>query len=103
MEKKYYRSNSNIHGQGVFAMLDLTPDEPIDVGIDHCFWIIPYVTDDFGSYINHSWTPNTYLEYDKDEHKYWIKAIGNISANEELTLDYQKTPWFILGPGKHYK
>jgi len=99
--KKYFVQPSKIHGSGTFANKTLHKNEDIDVGIDFYFYVIPYVTPEFGSLINHSFNPNCHLKYKDD--KWFVTASKNIPKGHEILLDYRKTPWYILGPEPHYK
>ena len=99
--KKFYLSNSNIHGKGTFASRTIHRGEKIDVGIDYALNLIPYVTEDFGRYINHSWYPNSHLEYLED--KYYLVASKEIPEDSEIIMDYRMTPWYILPPNPEWK
>lgn len=97
----YYIDKSTIHGEGIFTNTDFNKNKPIDVGIDFELGLIPYVTPSFGSLINHSYQPNAYLKW-KDK-KWYVVASRNIKKGEEITLNYNNTPWYIKGPEPHYK
>lgn len=98
----YYIDKSSIHGNGIFVNKDLNKNKPIDVGIDFgILGMIPYVTPSFGSLINHSYQPNTYLKWKNK--KWYVVASRNIKKGEEITLDYNNTPWYIKGPEPNYK
>ena len=92
----YYLSDSKIHGKGVFAAKDYIKDELIDVGIRGLF-----ITNGFGTMINHSYNPNTYLH--RNGINYNVHALTNIKKDDELTLNYNNTPWFIDGPRSDFK
>lgn len=97
---------SKIHGKGVIAQRPLQRGEIIGKGIDFKYWFdvlpIPFVTEDLGSWINHSYEPNCVLVWDNDAWCYWITAGVPIAANDEMTLDYRNTPWYIDGPEPHF-
>ena len=97
----YYIGNSKIHGRGVFLNKNLKRDSPIDIGIGFTFFIFPYVTSNFGSYINHSNRPNTYLKYSNGS--YYVTTLRDLDKNVELTLDYRDTPWYISKPEPNWK
>lgn len=92
MKMNWYISKSKIHGDGVFAGKYFYSGEKIDIGIEYFLWMIPRITY-FGSKINHSCYPNVILKYHKGE--YIVMAIKNIQKDEEIIIDYNKTPWFI--------
>jgi hypothetical protein len=94
----YYISESNIQGKGVFTNRRYQQDEPIDIGIRKALGFFPVVTPYFGSLINHSWKPNTYLDYDTSTCNYVVKCRRPLKSNTEITLDYRATPWYIMGP-----
>lgn len=98
-----YLAKSTIQGQGLFTQLSLQPDQPIGVGIQFYLNLVPIITSDFGTMINHSWTPNTYLRYNWTRDCYEIIAKVAIPANAELTLDYRETPWFIVKPDPNWR
>jgi len=99
----YYIADSQIQGQGVFLGRNFQSDEPIDLGIKFQLGIIPQVTPHFGSLINHSWEPNTYLKWDGQQGGHLVCAKKKLSKNAEITLDYRETPWYILGPKSTWK
>ena len=95
----YYIGRSNIEGFGVISNYEFQSNQIIDIGIDY-LWFIPIITPHFGSYINHSYTPNAHLVYLKG--KYCVVASVPIRKNEEISLDYRMTPWFVEGPKYWY-
>jgi len=97
MVEKYYIAPSEIHGEGVFSKKELHKNEDIDIGIKyHMLNLVPYVTPEFGSMINHSSKPNSYLKYKKNQ--WYVTASKNIPKDTEILLNYHNTPWFIQGP-----
>jgi hypothetical protein len=91
---------SPIHGQGVFLRREVLAGTLIGVGIKFFLGIFPHITSDLGAWINHSNSPSTsLLLFDGN---YWIVANRALAADEELTLHYRKTPWYIAGPEAHY-
>lgn len=92
---------SDIHGNGLFATINIPVGKKIDVAIYINQWFIPIITDHCGKWINHSSTPNTHLK--RDENRLNIYATQSIQAGEELTIDYRKTPWFIQKPSAIWK
>jgi|SRR5579871_6305106 len=115
MNKKYYIDDSKIHGKGVMAAKNLSKDEIVDLGIGFNTFSLPYVTPEFGSFINHSYTPTTYLWYydgidninKTDQHDikdsgWYVRAIRNLKPGQEITLNYNNTPWYIEKALPHY-
>ena len=98
--KKWYVGRSSIAGKGAFSTKTIKKGEKIDIGINY-FLLIPYVTE-FGSWVNHSWTPNTFVSYDQSDGVYYVRAKENIVPGTELTVDYRETPEFIEGPMDWY-
>lgn len=101
MSKKYSIGKSQIHGVGIISARPIKVNERIDVGIDYYFLLFPYVTEGFGSLINHSHKPNTTLIY--EHNKYYVVATANIQKGEEITINYDKCPWFIMRSMPWYK
>ena len=93
---------SNIHGYGVFANKRLYQDLPIAIAI-YYFLGVPHITVDFGKWINHSYKPNSKLYFDSYTGRYYLVAIRDIDHNEEITADYNDTPWFIKKAEFYYK
>ena len=91
---------SNIHGVGIFAVEEINKNKRIGIGINYKFYFIPIITDKFGSLINHSYKPNCKLKY--YNYSYYVVANKKINKNEEITLNYNNTPWFISDAEKYY-
>ena len=92
---------SSIHGTGVFADKFLSRKKLIGVGIYFVLFIVPIVTEDLGRWLNHSYEPNSKVCYHRNS-KYYIVAIQDINKGDEITINYNDTPWYILGPGKNF-
>jgi hypothetical protein len=91
-----YISTSLIHGVGVFTKLNIMKDKKIYQAINKDK-NITY----FGSKINHSNNPNTYLKETKSG--WYVYAIDYIKKFTELTLNYNDTPDFIMKPDPKWK
>ena len=104
---------SQIQGLGLFTkrhrkkgerlFVAINPDEtvtPIGSKINHC----PRKDQD-GFIPPQSVLPNTYLSTspDKTTGEWWIIALRNINAHEELTVDYTHTPDFINKPDPNWR
>jgi hypothetical protein len=98
---KYTTKDSLIHGKGVFATQYIPQGDIIEIGIDYYYGFFPYVTPYFGSWINHCFNANTRLVYIND--KYYVVADKNIRNGTELTINYNQTPWYIMGASPKYK
>lgn len=79
---KFHVAPSKIQGRGAHASKNISKNEDIDVGIDFYAGLIPYVTHHFGSWINHSYKPNSYLRYKNG--KWYVAASMNIPKNQEI-------------------
>ena len=84
-----------VRAKGERLFVAITPDEtvtPIGSKINHC----PGKNVDAARSV----LPNTILSTkpDKTTGEWWIIALRNISAGEELTMDYNGTPDFINKP-----
>ncbi|QKF94639.1 SET domain-containing protein [Fadolivirus algeromassiliense] len=93
---------SPIHGTGTFANKLIPRKHIIGVCIYHIL-LMPFITDDFGKWINHSYNPNSIVHYNEKNNKYYIVAIKDINPDEEITINYNHTPWFIKKAQSHYK
>ena len=101
-----YKAPSKIHGYGAFASRKIAIDEVIAVWdgpytdklpdddsagyylrVPSGRWLVGFGGDYAESFINHSKTPNTYVEWRGDVAS--LIASRDIAPNEELTLDYE--------------
>ena len=99
----WHIGNSEIHGKGVFSSKTFDKDKKIGIGIEYYFLgIIPIITKNFGSMINHSYNPTAKLIYNKEDNTWDVYSKNNILKNVEITLDYRDTPWFVEGPKNWY-
>lgn len=104
---------SQIQGLGLFTkrprkkgerlFVAINPDETVTLiggKINHC----PGKDRD-GFIPPRSVLPNTYLSTspDKTTGEWWIIALRNIDAHEELTVDYTYTPDFINKPDPNWR
>lgn len=100
-KNNYKLQKSNIDGFGLFANMNIKKNEIIGIAI-YFLLGIPHITQDFGKWINHSYKPNSKLVYSEKTNKYYIVAIKNIKINEEITANYNDTPWFIQKAKSYY-
>jgi SET domain-containing protein len=99
----YVIKSSKIHGKGVHAIEHISKDTVIDVGINFEWLFYPVVTEHFGAYLNHSYDSNSELRFDNENGWKWnIVATRDIKPDEEITMNYNDTPWYIQGPLKSY-
>ena len=103
----YYISKSNIQGVGVFTKKDISKNKTIGIVMSNKIptniLFIPLITNDLGKYINHSFSPNCYLSYDKNKYLYYIKSSKSLKKHTEITLNYNKNkPILIEGSKEHY-
>lgn len=99
----YYIAPSKIHGYGCFANNDLFKFQIIGIGIIIYGSLFPSITQDIGKWLNHSYNPNCFLFYRAKDNIYYIVANKKIFKNQELTLNYNYTPWFIKKAEFFYK
>lgn len=97
-DKIWYLAKSDIHGDGVFAKKHITTDTFIDVAFKNAD-DIKY----FGSKVNHSNNPNTYLKFNEKEKVYDLYANDFIPMGDEITANYNDTPNFIKKPDSNWK
>jgi len=91
-----YVASSLIHGVGIFTKLNLFKNKKIYKAINKNKNITF-----FGSKINHSNNPNTYLKETNDG--WFIYSLNYIKKMSELTLNYNDTPDFIMKPNLEWK
>lgn len=100
---------SPIQGVGLYTKRKRSKGEKLFVSINSNKKVTP-----IGSKINHcpskrtstqSVIPNTYLSTEPDPAtgEWWIIAIRDIAADEELTVDYTHTPDFIKKPDPKWR
>jgi SET domain-containing protein len=89
----YRIDKSNINGQGVIATEKINKDEIVDVAI-YFYYFFPVITEHIGKYVNHQKDNNCELHYENK--RYFFKTCKDIYPEEELTMDYNKTPWYIM-------
>jgi hypothetical protein len=92
---KWYISHSLIEGHGAFAVKEITCGEVIDTAVIEMVKI-----SFFCSKINHSWNPCAKLI--KNLNNYDVVAIQNISKDQEITINYNYTPFFIQKPNPNW-
>lgn len=98
----WYISRSKIHGDGVFISRNISGGTCIGIAARYIFGLIPDITDDLGSMINHSYNPTARIDYDSDRDIWALYSLEYLPENTEITADYRNTPWFIAGPEDDY-
>ena len=107
LNKNFFRQfkigNSKIEGKGVLARRNLLKNEKIGVVFYYVLNIFPRITQNLGRWINHSYEPNTHIYYNPKTSLWYLVTNRDIKENEELTANYNDTPWFIKKAEPHYK
>lgn len=112
MSPDFIIGESRIQGLGLFTKRSRVKGERLFVAINADETVTP-----IGGKINHcpskvaagsgrsAVLPNTYLSAtpDKTTGEWWIIALRNIEAGEELTVDYTNTPDFIHKPNPNWR
>ena len=93
---KYYIDKSNIHGKGVFAKENIPKNTHLGILVKFKFYL-PFKQGLLGKYLNHSHIENCRFQYLKNKNIYMLVSNKTINKNEELTINYNKTPWFVAG------
>jgi len=79
--------SSDIHGKGVIATTEFSPDDRINIAI---FKNIIYHGTKFGSHLNHSSHPNAITKDEGDRYVTYCKS--SIKPGDEITVDYTENP-----------
>lgn len=95
---------SKIQGKGVLSTKMLRKGESVGEGIQFN-WMggllpMPQITDHLGKWINHSYRPTSELRWRNGA--WHVVIVHDLPSNEEITLDYSHTPWYIEGALSHY-
>ena len=98
----YAIGDSSIHGRGMMANKDLVPETEIGVFVRFEWWVVPIITREFGRHINHSWNPNTRLEW-KPTQEWILTSVESIARGSEITFDYRTTSWYCKKPPPDFK
>lgn len=93
MEKHWSVRTIN-NEKGVYTDKVFKKGENIWVGMNYYIRCIPHITE-FGLMIKHSPQPTTKLVYSPKDKVYYVQAKRDLKKNEEITLNYKKTPWFV--------
>ena len=91
----YAIKKSKIHGNGIITNKSIKKHKKVGIVLYYKYFFIPYKTDNLGKYLNHSFDNNCRIIY-KDK-MYYLLTTKDVKPNEELTINYDDTPWFILG------
>jgi hypothetical protein len=100
-KNNYYIGPSKIHGNGLMANRNFRKGQIIGVVVYYSFNLFPQITGEFGSWVNHSYNPNSQLYY--RDNRYYLVAIQDIYGNQEIVANYNHTPWFIKKPEHWYR
>ena len=92
---------SLIHGTGIFTNETIKEQTKLGTGIYFKLLVFPIVTHDLGIWINHQKNSNSYLKFEDSKYEVYSKKL--IKKNQEITLNYHDTPWFIQKPSKFFK
>lgn len=102
----YYIANSRIHGSGVFSKNVYMPHQVIGKVLYRKLAapIEFYGVTSFGKWINHSWTPSTYMKkiYTNGIPAWYICANTIIVPGTEFTVNYDQYPGVIKGANKNW-
>lgn len=99
--ESYYIGASKIHGNGALATKRINVGDKIGVGVDYSLNTLSVTT--LGQWVNHDSNPSASLEYDSTKKHWNIIAKKAIEAHDEITVNYDETPWFIEGSQPHFK
>lgn len=98
--KKFYDKASKIHGKGCFASSKINSGELIGTIIYHFKGKI-YVPQDI-YFVNHCQKSNTILKKHNTDH-YDLYASKDIEKDEELFLNYNFAPSYVIKPTNDWK
>jgi len=95
-ETFFYISPSKIHGTGIFSKGDIEKNEVLFEAINEN-QNISYL----GSLVNHCTNATSRLI--KKNNKWFLISLKKLKKNEEITADYNHTPYFIKKPDPTWK
>jgi SET domain-containing protein len=101
MTTMYTIGASKIHGRGVIAARDIPAGADVGLGIRMLLGFVPFVTGDLGRWINHSSRPTAGLTW--GDGGWRIVALARIPRGSEVTVDYDNTPWYVMGAHPSWK
>lgn len=91
----YIIKESSIHGKGIIADRDILKHKLVGIVIYFKYFFFNFRTPDLGFYLNHSFNNNCRLIYKNN--MYYLITTKDIMKDDELTINYDDTPWFIAG------
>ena len=94
-EKVWKVADSEVDGQGVILTAPVPEGVAIDVAITG-EWPFMEVTEEFGRWVNHcKHSANVVLQCGLHGGDWWVVALRDLAAGEEITADYDVQPWFV--------
>jgi hypothetical protein len=102
MSSSWTLERSRIHGRGVFLSNAVPRNAGLGTGIKLRYGIWPEITPGFGSMINHSYEPTAELRLQPLRRRYVLVARADLPARCEITVDYDRAPWFVANAKPTY-
>ena len=101
MPQKWFKAASDIHGNGAFA-LDRIPKGDSVGNLTNGLrggGLLGEIRTDLGKLINHKTDANSIMKrVPSTTDTYFLQASTDIEPGVELTMDYNKGPWFVAKP-----
>lgn len=94
-DSSFYIKESQINGNGIFSKNKVKSGDTLFKAINDKKRVTL-----LGKFINHCNIPNSYLRFYNNE--YYLYALNDICEDEEITANYDDTPYFIKNSKKEW-
>ena len=99
----WHGAPSKIHGNGAFASSPIKSGDVVDL-VTRGFkggGVLGIERTKLGELVNHQGKPNSSMHVvPPTADKYFLRADNDIGTGEEITMNYNDTPWFVAKPNQ---
>ena len=103
MGDKWFKAESNIHGNGAFALDKISKGDSVGNLTNGLRGggVLGEIRTDLGKLINHQKKSNGSMKrIPSTTDTYFLEATQDIEPGAELTMDYYNAPWFVAKPNQ---